>query len=182
MQLSARSRYAINALVELALHDNYGPIPLAELSRKQCVSVSYLEKQFSKLKRNGFVEATRGPGGGYSLGSQGAQVSIAEIVSVVDGTVPLVKLPKSIADGQVIPDMTQSIWEGLHSTALAYLRSISLSNLARDHERREMCVDFSSEVVQRSIRPIQSQLIKTDTGASNIGLALGTVWPGKSIS
>lgn len=135
MQLNTRSRYAINAMIELALHDNYGPISLAELSRKQCVSVSYLELLFSKLRKSGLVEATRGPGGGYSLGLQGAQMSIADIVGVVDGVTPLERLPDPSATSPAMPDMTQGIWDGLHSTAFAYLQSISLSSLARKHRR-----------------------------------------------
>jgi Rrf2 family iron-sulfur cluster assembly transcriptional regulator len=89
MQLNTRSRYAINAMVELAMHENYGPISVAELSRKQGVSISYLESLFSKLRKSGLVESMRGPGGGYSLGPLGADISIADIVTVVDGIAPL---------------------------------------------------------------------------------------------
>lgn len=134
MKLKTRSKYAINAMIELALHENEGPIPLAKLCQMQNVSVSYLEQLFCKLRKCGLVDATRGPGGGFTLGQKGAQVSIADIVTAIDGNAPLDEPSVQAANGPTKPDMTQGIWDGLNSTAISYLQSISLSSLASQRQ------------------------------------------------
>ncbi|MBC7618560.1 MAG: Rrf2 family transcriptional regulator [Candidatus Saccharibacteria bacterium] len=176
MQLNTRSRYAINAMVELAMHENYGPISVAELSRKQGVSISYLELLFSKLRKSGLVESMRGPGGGYSLGLQGASVSIADIVTEVDGVAPLAPPPDPVEAGQTMPDMTQGIGEGLHATALAYLQSISLSSLARQYQRQETPTDLHTKAMRRNMKPLPNQKNKRALNVPNPGFVLGQVW------
>jgi Rrf2 family transcriptional regulator, iron-sulfur cluster assembly transcription factor len=177
MQLSTRSRYAINAMIELALHQTHGPIALAELSRKHCVSVSYLELVFSMLRKSGLVEATRGPGGGYSLGLRGAQISIAEIVAVVDSAHTQDKLPLSEVASNAIPDMTQGIWDGLHATAHAYLQSVTLNSLAIKHKRTELAQPSPTLAVNSVVKHHQNRVTKVE--APDTGFALGQVWLGK---
>ncbi|HAS52295.1 MAG TPA: Fe-S cluster assembly transcriptional regulator IscR, partial [Gammaproteobacteria bacterium] len=84
MKLSTKGRYAVTAMMHLAIHDRNGPVTLAEISQCQGISLSYLEQLFSKLRRRGLVEGVRGPGGGYRLALIPDQVTIADIVSAVD--------------------------------------------------------------------------------------------------
>lgn len=176
MQLNTRSRYAINAMIELALDENYGPISLIELSRTQCVSVSYLEILFSKLRKAGLVEATRGPGGGYSLGAQGAQISIADIVSVVDGETPAAKPPEPVGKELAMPDMTQDLWDGFNATTRAFLQSITLSDLARQQKRPDEPARRRSLATQTTKPSSPTSPSKANTDTPNAGFMLGQLW------
>ena len=80
MRLTAKGRYAVSAMLDLALHDGEGPISLADISERQDISLSYLEQLFSKLRRNGLVSSVRGPGGGYTLSRGAEQIFVAEII------------------------------------------------------------------------------------------------------
>ena len=84
MRMSTKGRFAVNALIDLALREPAGPVALAAICARQQVSLSYLEQLFSRLRKNGLVESTRGPGGGYTLGRSAAAISVADIVSAVD--------------------------------------------------------------------------------------------------
>ena len=84
MRMSTKGRFAVNALIDLALREAGGPVALATISARQQVSLSYLEQMFSRLKRVGIVDSTRGPGGGYTLGRAAAEISVADIISAVD--------------------------------------------------------------------------------------------------
>ncbi|HSQ70796.1 MAG TPA: Rrf2 family transcriptional regulator, partial [Rubrivivax sp.] len=84
MRMSTKGRFAVNALIDLALREPAGPVALAAICARQQISLSYLEQLFSRLRKNGLVESTRGPGGGYTLGRSAAEISVADIVSAVD--------------------------------------------------------------------------------------------------
>jgi Rrf2 family protein len=88
MRLSTKSRFAVNALIDLALREQSGPVALAAISARQQISLSYLEQLFSRLRVAGLVESTRGPGGGYTLGRTAEDISVADIVSAVEGPAP----------------------------------------------------------------------------------------------
>ena len=84
MKLSTKGRYAVTAMMDLAIHDHEGPVTLADISNCQGISLSYLEQLFSKLRKSGLVEGVRGPGGGYRLGKPASHISIAQIIVAVD--------------------------------------------------------------------------------------------------
>lgn len=84
MKLSTKGRYAVTAMMDLAIHEKYGPVTLADISQIQGISLSYLEQLFANLRRKHLVEGTRGPGGGYRLGRPASDITIAEIVTAVD--------------------------------------------------------------------------------------------------
>ena len=85
MRLSTRGRFAINAMIDLALRDRSNPVPLAELALRHHISLSYLEQVFAKLRQHGLVDSTRGPGGGYTLGFRGDAITVADIVTAIEG-------------------------------------------------------------------------------------------------
>ena len=84
MKLSTKGRYAVTAMMDLALHDNDGPVTLSDISSCQGISLSYLEQLFSLLRQSGLVQGVRGPGGGYRLSKPPTQINIAEIIDAVD--------------------------------------------------------------------------------------------------
>ena len=90
MRLSTRGRFAINAMIDLALRDRANPVPLADLAQRHHISLSYLEQVFAKLRQHGLVDSTRGPGGGYTLGFRGDAITVADIAltGVVLATLP----------------------------------------------------------------------------------------------
>src|SRR6202007_1115161 len=84
MRLTTKGRFAVTAMIDLALRQNNGPVTLAAISQRQQISLSYLEQLFGKLRRHELVESTRGPGGGYTLGRKAEEISVADIIVAVD--------------------------------------------------------------------------------------------------
>jgi Rrf2 family iron-sulfur cluster assembly transcriptional regulator len=123
MRTSTKGRLAVNALLDLALRESAGPVALLSISERQQVSLSYLEQMFSRLRRQGVVESTRGPGGGYTLGRPAAQITVADIVTAVedaDDGPPRTGLPGGLATG---------LWRELDAVLLAHLAGITLQQL-----------------------------------------------------
>ena len=83
MRLTSKGRYAVTALLDVALHAEQGPVPLADISERQGISLSYLEQLFSKLRKQGLVASVRGPGGGYRLGMDANTISIGKVISAL---------------------------------------------------------------------------------------------------
>ena len=84
MRLTTKGRFAVTAMIDLALRSSNGPVALAAISQRQQISLSYLEQLFGKLRRHELVESTRGPGGGYSLGRKAEEITVADIIVAVD--------------------------------------------------------------------------------------------------
>ena len=91
MKLSTKGRYAVTAMMDIALHEKIGPVTLADISQCQGISLSYLEQLFSRLRKSGLVKGVRGPGGGYRLAKQADEISVADIIDAVDEKVDLTK-------------------------------------------------------------------------------------------
>jgi Rrf2 family iron-sulfur cluster assembly transcriptional regulator len=119
MRMSSKGRHAVNALIDLALHQRSGPVVLASVAARQRVSLSYLEQLFGALRRGGLVEATRGPGGGYALSRPTEEISVADIVRAVDGPLPADRGPSA------------ALWQALHHSLLRQMAGISLASLVR---------------------------------------------------
>lgn len=134
MRLSTRGRFAITAMIDLALRDHTKPVPLVDLALRHHISLSYLEQVFAKLRQRGLVESTRGPGGGYALAHSADAISVADIIGAIDeGEAPR---SSASADAQGATDMTQELWAALHSTIVAYLKTISLHSLAQEQRAK----------------------------------------------
>lgn len=136
MRLSTKGRYAVTAMLDLAVHQNKGPITLAEISQCQGISLSYLEQLFSRLRREGLVEGVRGPGGGYRLAKPSGDISIADIIAAVDEKVDatLCEGKTNCQDGQRC--LTHDLWDSLSQQIYNYLASINLADfLARPSVR-----------------------------------------------
>lgn len=145
MRMSTKGRFAVNALIDLSLREAAGPVALATISARQQVSLSYLEQLFSRLRRDGIVESTRGPGGGYTLGRPAAQISVADIVTAVDD-------PMEGADGDNPADgLSQALWLRLNATLLQHMSTISLQSLVDEQKLHGEPVELKP--MRRAIAP-----------------------------
>jgi Rrf2 family iron-sulfur cluster assembly transcriptional regulator len=123
MRMSTKGRLAVNALLDLALREGAGPVALLSISDRQRVSLSYLEQLFSRLRRQGVVQSTRGPGGGYTLGRPAAQITLADIVATVDDPADD-GLRTGLHDG-----LSTQLWRDVENVMLAHMATITLKSL-----------------------------------------------------
>jgi len=130
MRLSTRGRFAITALIDLALRESAQPVPLQDIALRHRISLSYLEQVFAKLRQHGLVESTRGPGGGYTLGFRGDSITVADIIGAIEETAEA-STPR---DG--VQDMTQDLWAALQTTIVAHMKTITLKSLAQDQRAK----------------------------------------------
>ena len=129
MKLTTRGRYAVTAMLDLALHSDDGPVSLADISARQEISLSYLEQLFSRLRRSKLVASTRGPGGGYSLAKPLKEVAVADIVLAVNETVDATQCGGQKNCHQHGRCLTHDLWESLSLQVETFLKGISLHDL-----------------------------------------------------
>lgn len=130
MKLTTKGRYAVTAMLDLAIHSGNGPINLADISKRQDISLSYLEQLFARLRRGGLVNSTRGPGGGYTLGKPASEISVAEVISAVDENVDTTRCGGMHNCQNEQPCLTHDLWTELSDRIRAYLEGVSLGDLA----------------------------------------------------
>ena len=130
MRLSTRGRFAITAMIDLALREKGYPVPLSDLALRHGISLSYLEQVFAKLRQHSLVESTRGPGGGYALGFRGDSITVADII----GAIEEVGDPHGVRKARAGVLDTQSLWDSLNSAVFEHMKTISLKSLA-DEQR-----------------------------------------------
>ncbi|NCP40837.1 MAG: Rrf2 family transcriptional regulator [Rhodoferax sp.] len=124
MRLSTKGRFAVTAMIDVALREKLGPVPLSDISARQQISLSYLEQMFSRLRQQGLVASTRGPGGGYTLGHRTDAITVADIISAVEDAPPKVK-----AADAVNKDMAQDLWDSMNARVAEFMQSVTLRSL-----------------------------------------------------
>ncbi|AQZ95835.1 Fe-S cluster assembly transcriptional regulator IscR [Halopseudomonas phragmitis] len=137
MRLTTKGRYAVTAMLDLALHEDQGPITLADISMRQGVSISYLEQLFAKLRRSKLVESVRGPGGGYRLAGGAGAISVAQIVEAVNDSMDATRCmgKGDCQHGEVC--LTHHLWSDLSDRLRQFLSDITLADLvSRDDIQR----------------------------------------------
>lgn len=127
MRLSTKSRFAVTAMIDVALREAQGPVALAAISARQHISLSYLEQLFSKLRKHELVESTRGPGGGYTLARSAQGISVADIIRAVDADANHALDQQQDADGSSL--LTHDLWNNLNQKMVDHLSSITLRQL-----------------------------------------------------
>lgn len=138
MRLTTKGRYAVTAMLDLALHHHQGPITLADIAQRQGISLSYLEQLFSRLRKQGLVSSVRGPGGGYNLGREANTIHVAEVISAVDESVDTTKCGGETNcqdDGRCL---THELWHDLSDRIYEYLNGISLQDLVNRDDVQEV--------------------------------------------
>ncbi|MEH6617609.1 MAG: Fe-S cluster assembly transcriptional regulator IscR [Porticoccus sp.] len=134
MRLTTRGRYAVTAMLDLALHGDKGPISLADISRRQEISLSYLEQLFSKLRQQELVTSVRGPGGGYRLARISDEINVAEIIDAVNESIDATSCSGkgNCHSGDVC--LTHHLWDDLSHQIHRFLSGITLDSLVHQNE------------------------------------------------
>lgn len=149
MRLTTKGRFAVTAMVDLALQQGSGPVTLAGISERQNISLSYLEQLFAKLRRHELVDSVRGPGGGYQINKALDQVSVADVILAVDEPLDATQCggkEDCTIEGQC---MTHDLWSTLNQKMLDYLGSVTLQSLVDKNKRKAECkpIEFRERVV-----------------------------------
>lgn len=134
MRLTSKGRYAVTAMLDVALHTQHGPVPLADISERQGISLSYLEQLFARLRKQGLVTSVRGPGGGYRLGQEAISISVGAVIQAVDESIDATRC-QGKADCQGGERcLTHSLWEGLSERIEDFLGGITLGELMQSSD------------------------------------------------
>jgi Rrf2 family iron-sulfur cluster assembly transcriptional regulator len=174
MRMSTKGRFAVNAMIDLALRERAGPVALASIGARQQISLSYLEQLFSRLRQQGLVESTRGPGGGYTLGRRAEEISVADIVTAVDeaSLAPLTEEERRASAGAA---MTDELWASLNQVMVRHMATITLKSLVDDQIARGVEVDVKPQrraiAAQPVVKPVR-------TNAPNSVFAFGRSFAG----
>lgn len=147
MRLTTKGRFAVTAMIDLALRQDGGPVTLAGISQRQEISLSYLEQLFGKLRRHQIVESVRGPGGGYNLARPAEDVTVADIIIAVDEPLDATQCGgkencHSASHEHGTRCMTHDLWATLNAKMVDYLDSVSLKDLVDQQKQKnsEQCV------------------------------------------
>ncbi|MEL6467979.1 MAG: Rrf2 family transcriptional regulator [Pseudomonadota bacterium] len=135
MKLSTKGRYALVALVDIAFHQDAGLVTMNDLSKRQDISMPYLEQLFAKLRRRGLVISVRGPGGGYKLAKSPSDIRIDEVLSAVDESVNALSTgagAKGGASGTQAQSLSNRLWEGLSAHVYVFLHRTTLADVIGD--------------------------------------------------
>ena len=137
MRLTTKGRFAVTAMIDLALQHGSGPVTLAEISARQKISLSYLEQLFGKLRRASLVESVRGPGGGYCLAKDLAAVTVSEIILAVDEPIDATQCggKENCRDEQKC--LTHDLWAALNKRIFDYLGSVTLQQMVDEQRAKE---------------------------------------------
>ena len=151
MRLTTKGRFAVTAMIDLALRQDKGPVTLAGISQRQEISLSYLEQLFGKLRRHEIVESVRGPGGGYNLARRPEDVTVADIIIAVDEPIDATQCGgkgnchNAHHEGGSQHCMTHDLWSTLNAKMVEYLDSVSLKDLV--DQQRQRATDQNSVIL-----------------------------------
>src|SRR6188508_3878434 len=150
MRLTTKGRFAVTAMMDLAMRHTHGPVTLSAISERQHISLSYLEQLFGKLRRAKLVTSVRGPGGGYCLARPTNAISVAEIITAVDEPIDATQCAgkeNCIDDRRCV---THDLWAHLNDRIFDYLESVSLRQLVDNHRAKEAGVNPVHDMRQSS--------------------------------
>jgi Rrf2 family iron-sulfur cluster assembly transcriptional regulator len=140
MRLTTKGRYAVTAMLDLAINYKDGPITLSDISKRQGISLSYLEQLFSKLRKNGLVDSARGPGGGYRLSRDAHEIAVADVITAVDEKIDVTRCDGkgNCQEGQ--PCLTHELWQDLSCRIYEFLNGISLGQLVDNRNVQDVAL------------------------------------------
>jgi Rrf2 family iron-sulfur cluster assembly transcriptional regulator len=167
MRLSTKGRFAVTAMIDVALREKLGPVPLSDIAARQQISLSYLEQMFSKLRHEGLVNSTRGPGGGYTLGQRTDAITVADIIAAVEDAPPS---PKA-AETAISPDMAQDLWDAMNAKVFDFMQSVTLRSLVLEQLAKGVKIEQKPAPNRGVFKKPASQMFRTT--APNSVFALG---------
>jgi Rrf2 family iron-sulfur cluster assembly transcriptional regulator len=133
MRLTTKGRFAVTAMLDVALRHAQGPVTLAGIGQRQSISLSYLEQLFGKLRRHALVESVRGPGGGYRLARPAGKISVAEIILAVDEPLDTTQCGGMENCKEDKACITHNLWATLNGKLSDYLNSVTVQDLVTEH-------------------------------------------------
>jgi Rrf2 family iron-sulfur cluster assembly transcriptional regulator len=140
MRLTTKGRYAVTAVLDLAFHQEKGPVSLAAISERQGISLSYLEQLFARLRRNGVVKSTRGPGGGYSLNREAGAISVSDIIVAVDESCQVAACDDASSCQGDYQCLTHDLWNELSNEIRTFLDGISLAEMMANEKVQKVSI------------------------------------------
>jgi len=158
MKLTSKGRYAVTAILDLAFHQESGPVSLSHIAQRQDISLSYLEQLFTRLRKRRLVKSTRGPGGGYSLNRPANRIAVAEVIAAVDEATDSTRCSGAGNCHAGQQCLTHDLWDDLGQQILAFLGEVSLQDLLDEEAIRN--------VAARQDARMQADAVITDTGAT----------------
>jgi len=137
MRLTTKGRYAVTAMLDLTLNFEMGAITLSDISERQGISLSYLEQLFSRLRKQGLVSSSRGPGGGYRLSRAASEITVLDVISAVDEKVDSTQCEgkANCHDGEAC--LSHELWQSLSDQISNYLSGITLAQVVQDYGRKK---------------------------------------------
>lgn len=156
MKLTTRGRYAVTAMLDVALHQDCAPVSLAEVAARQDISIAYLEQLFAGLKRNLLVKSVRGPRGGYRLARAVGDISVADIIASVDEPIDATRCGGigDCQDGEQC--LTHDLWVDLSQQIASFLAAISLDDILQ----RRQTQNVARRQDARATRRIEARIIQ----------------------
>lgn len=151
MRLTSKGRYAVTAMLDVAIYARQDPIPLADISERQEISLSYLEQLFSRLRRHNLVSSVRGPGGGYLLSRAPDQITIGEVIRAVDESVDATRCQGQSNCQQGERCLTHSLWTDLSERISSFLDNISLADLMAKGDVKQVVSRQSEQVIKLKV-------------------------------
>ncbi|MBO3443624.1 Rrf2 family transcriptional regulator [Clostridium sp. CCUG 7971] len=149
MKLSTKGRYGLKAMFELSLNQGDGPVPLKFIAKKQNVSDQYLEQIFSKLKKSGLVKSVRGSQGGYLLGKEAKDITVGDILTVLEGPI---SLSDCVLDEDVCENsgmcVTKVVWEKMKKGIDEVVNSITLQDMINDYNKSRLENDITNLIIK----------------------------------
>ncbi|MCK8814570.1 Fe-S cluster assembly transcriptional regulator IscR [Haemophilus influenzae] len=150
MKLTSKGRYAVTAVLDIALNADGGPVSLADISERQHISLSYLEQLFAKLRKGGLVKSVRGPGGGYQLGLPSEQISVGMIIAAVNENIHVTKCLGRENCKNGVECLTHELWQDLSLRIESFLNEITLAELVNKRNvKRQPHRDFNNLLVNQ---------------------------------
>ena len=131
MKLTTKGRYAVTAMLDLALHEAKGPVTLADIAKRQDISLAYLEQLFAKLRKNELIDSVRGPGGGYRLKKPALDIPIAEVINAVDEAVDATRCGGQQNCQGDLRCLTHDLWTELSDHIFTFLNGVTLGDLVQ---------------------------------------------------
>jgi Rrf2 family iron-sulfur cluster assembly transcriptional regulator len=167
MRMSTKGRFAVTAMVDVALHEKFAPVSLSDIAVRQQVSLSYLEQIFSALRHRDLVASVRGPGGGYRLNHSTDAITVADIISAVENTPKRIKIQTPSA----MQDMTQDLWDSMDAKVFDFMQSVTLRSLVLEQLAKGVKVQQKPAPNRGVFKRTSSRTIRVN--APNSVFALG---------
>jgi len=151
VRLTTKGRYAVTAMLDLAIHHGNGPITLADIAQRQGISLSYLEQLFSRLRKRSLVSSVRGPGGGYSLAREAAAIYVAEVITAVDENVDTTRCHGAHNCQNNQRCLTHDLWMDLSQRLYDFLDGITLADFVERPEVQEVARRQTRETLRHHL-------------------------------